>query len=132
MLMMAALILANILWPHQSGARYCVNPSIAEERLQTDEEISVSVVEPGVHDSIEVRQVGCASPTPIIVYGDERLLADLVDLHMRRSGKVAHARIIGRLELPSYPPNDVGPKFVYFRVQKISAMWLEAPIRNGG
>jgi hypothetical protein len=131
MLTILALVFVAPLGPHQSAAAHCIDIPLAKNSLETDVEISVSIVEPGVDDSIEVRQVGCRSAIPIIVYGDGRALADLVDLQARRSGKVAHARMKGRIEIPSFPPDYVGPPYVNFRMQNISETWLEAATQYG-
>lgn len=108
----------------------CIDLQAASGLQNREIELDVSLVQIGVHDSIEVQQDGCSFP--IIMYEGGRALLDLAAVHLDRArGEVAHARIRGRMEMPQKPASEAPPSHLIFRLTKIVRAWNKARSPNG-
>ena len=113
-----------------STAVNCIDLPVATDLQNREIELDVSVVQIGVHDSIEVQQDGCS--VPIILYEGGPALLDLAAAYVDRArGAVAHARIRGRMEIPQEPPSGALASHLNFRHIKVVRAWNEAPSPNG-
>jgi len=118
-----AILMLHLLG--QPADNSCIDLPVAKPLQGTTIELSVSIVQIGVHDSIEALQDGCGDPIPIVLYGGGEAALDLVELHVNRSDGRAHARIEAIVEIPQSPPGLKSMPHLNLRLLRVSKMWIE-------
>jgi hypothetical protein len=81
----------------------CIDLSVARQIEGEEVTLDVTIIQAGVHDDIDVRQDDCPGGIPILLYDGGVAMQELVDLHVKRAGGVAHARVQGIIEITQKP-----------------------------
>ncbi|QIG78941.1 hypothetical protein [Stakelama tenebrarum] len=86
--------------------------------------LDISIIQAGVHDSIEARQSDCPGAAPITLYANGPALRKLLDAHIGRGNGMAHARVTGIVRLLPAPPG--GEARLALRLIRVESAWVAA------
>ena len=102
----------------------CIDLSIARQIEGEKVTLDVTIIQVGVHDDMEVRQDHCPNGIPILLHDGGAALQELVDLHVKRAGGVARARVAGIIEIPQTPPSLESNAHLNLRLLRVSKLQI--------